>query len=95
MNVRMENQDKHLMEVMDNMIQTNKNVTETLALNNTIQIKGDNVQDFLNVLVNQVPVLNMRTYKANPKNTHITDTDVNVVLFAHHLVEHFERMGLV
>ena len=83
--------DTHLMGVMNDMINT-LNVDETVAHSNTIKVVGNGLQDALQTLVEQVPVLNMKVYQVAQHNVRGTDKEVHVVYFTSHLLEHHNRM---
>lgn len=55
--------DEALLATMTHMIETHPNATITMASFNVINIEGDGLGEFLQELVKQVPVLNMKTYK--------------------------------
>lgn len=83
--------DAHLMNVMSNMINS-LGVQDTFSHSNTIRVTGDGLGDVLNVLVGQVPVLNMKVYKVAPRNIHDTDQDVHIMYFSSILLDHHDRM---
>lgn len=55
--------DEQLLSTMTHMIETHPNAKVTMASFNVINVEGDGLGEFLQELVNQVPVLNMRTFK--------------------------------
>ena len=60
--------DLHLLKTMTMMIETHPDATVTMASSNAINVSGDGIGDFLQELVNQVPVLNMKYYQSKSKS---------------------------
>ena len=60
--------DKALLSVMTFMIESNPNANVTMAQNCFITVEGDGLFPFLEALVNQVPVLDMKVYKIKKSN---------------------------
>ena len=55
--------DEQLLATMTHMVASHPNAKITMASFNVINIEGDGLGEFLQELVNQVPVLDMKVYK--------------------------------
>ena len=61
--------DEALLKTMVGMIETHPQANITMASYNMINVEGNGLKDFLQGLVNQVPVLDMKMYKVKQTNT--------------------------
>ena len=75
--------DEQLLTVMYNMVKDNPNTNVTEASHNVLNIEG-NVKEFLESLVQVVPVLNMKMYKIKTPKTEKLDCDVHCIYFTFH-----------
>lgn len=95
--------DEALLKTMTHMIETHPNAEITMASYNVINVKGDGLGEFLQELVNQVPVLNMKTYKVKKSNSKFkqvkhetvdTGVEKNCVWFTFFELDLRERMNI-
>lgn len=87
--------DTQLLCAMTNMINTNPNARIIEASFNLIKVMGNDLEDFLDVVVSQVPVLDMKVSQV--KNTKLNrnnpDCDIHCVFFTFHGVDKRRRMN--
>ena len=55
--------DEHLLATMTFMVGSHPDANITMASSNVINVEGDGLGEFLECIVNQVPVLGMHVYK--------------------------------
>lgn len=98
----MSKHDEAVLATMTNMINTHPNANIRMASFNVISIEGDGLGDFLQGLVKQVPVLNMKVYKVKPSGTpkqakhEVVNNgkDIHCIYFTFFELERRERMGI-
>ena len=94
--------DEAVLKTMTHMINSHPNATITMASFNAINIEGNGLGEFLNELVKQVPVLEMKVYKIRetepPKQVkhkvNVTDVERHTVIFTFYSIEYRERMKI-
>ena len=59
--------DEALLETMTNMLASHPDASIIEASYNIIKVKGDNLKEFISILIDQIPVLDMKMYKIKRK----------------------------
>ena len=90
--------DEALLSAMTNMIATHPNAEIKMASFNAINIKGDGVDQFLEELVNQVPVLEMSLIKVKKtdakQHKHQKSSATHCIHFSFHNSDVRKRMKI-
>lgn len=86
-------QDNHLMNTIGGIVTGLTGVQSTILHSNTIKVIGNGLGDALQTIVDQIPVLDMKVYKVNPKNVKHTDLDVHIIYFTPNLLDANRRMN--
>ncbi len=94
--------DEMLLATMTHMVNTHPNARVLMASCNVINVEGDDLDDFLNELVKQVPVFGMKVFKVkkcvNPKQIKHdvinNGLDIHSIHFTFHELDHRRRMNI-